>query len=131
MPKFTDRFLSSFKVEPGSKDRLIFDTDCPGMGVRATAKGTRSFLIQWTDPATKRKHREPLGIWGNITLEQARKAASKSASARSRRASTELRTDPHESGGGSLNALKSSDPRNADRRLGYKAFDPAPPAICN
>jgi integrase len=75
MPKFTDRFLSSFKVEPGSKDRLIFDADCPGMGVRATAKGTRSFLVQWTDPATKRKHREPLGIWGSITLEQARKAA--------------------------------------------------------
>ena len=75
MPKFTDRFLSSFKVEPGSKDRLIFDADCPGMGVRATAKGTHSFLVQWTDPATKRKHRETLGIWGSITLEQARKAA--------------------------------------------------------
>ena len=40
-----------------------------------TAKGTRSFIAQWTDPATRRKIREPLGIWGSITIEQARDAA--------------------------------------------------------
>jgi hypothetical protein len=36
----------------------------PGLGVRVTAKGTRTFIAQWTDPATKRKVREPLGVWG-------------------------------------------------------------------
>jgi integrase len=72
MPKFTDRFLSSLKVEGNRKDRLIFDSACPGLGVRITAKGTRTFLAQWTDPATKRKVREPLGVWGSITIEQAR-----------------------------------------------------------
>src|SRR4051794_14672928 len=71
MPKFTDRFLSSLKVEPGRKDRLVFDNACPGLGVRVTAKGTRTFLAQWTDPATRRKVREPIGIWGAITIEQA------------------------------------------------------------
>ena len=40
-----------------------------------TAKGTRTFLAQWTDPATKGKVREPLGVWGSITIEQAREAA--------------------------------------------------------
>jgi integrase len=74
MPKFTDRFLAALNVEEGRKDRLVFDTVCPGLGVRVTAKGTRAFLVQWTDPATRRKVREPLGIWGNITIEHAREA---------------------------------------------------------
>jgi integrase len=75
MPKLTDRFLATLKVEPGRKDRLVFDTACPGLGVRVTAKGTRSFIAQWTDPATRLKVREPIGVWGNITIEQAREAA--------------------------------------------------------
>jgi hypothetical protein len=57
MPKLTDRFLAGFKVAPGRKDRLAFDAGCPGLGVRATTKGTKSFIVQWTDPATKRNDR--------------------------------------------------------------------------
>jgi hypothetical protein len=75
MPKLTDRVLAGLKVEDGRKDRLVFDTACPGLGVRVTAKGTRTFLAQWTDPATRRKVREPIGVWGNLTIEQAREAA--------------------------------------------------------
>jgi integrase len=60
---------------PGQRDRMVFDALCPGLGVRVTAKGTKTFLAQWTDPATKRKQREPLGVWGSITLAQARTAA--------------------------------------------------------
>jgi integrase len=75
MPKLTDRFLTSFALEPGRKDQLVFDTECQGLGVRITAKGTRTFLVQWTDPATKQKVRERLGVWGGITIEQARAAA--------------------------------------------------------
>src|SRR5271155_4552958 len=75
MPKLTDRFLTALTVDPGRKDRLVFDTACPGLGVRLTAKGTRTFVAQWTDPATKRKVREPLGVWGSLTIEQAREAA--------------------------------------------------------
>lgn len=74
MPKFTDKFLAALKVEDGSKDRLVFDTSCPGLGVRVTAKGTRTFLAQWTDPATRRKVRELIGVWGNLTIDQAREA---------------------------------------------------------
>ena len=75
MPKLTDRFLAALKVENGRKDRLVFDTTSPGLGVRVTTKGTRTFIAQWTDPATRVKVREPLGVWGNLTIEQAREAA--------------------------------------------------------
>jgi len=64
MPKLTDRFIAGLTVPPGRKDRLVFDTVCRGLGVRITAKGTRTFIAQWTDPVTRRKVREPLGIWG-------------------------------------------------------------------
>ena len=72
--RLTDKILKSLSVESGRKDRLIFDDECRGMAVRITAAGTRSFLVQWTDPATKKKMREALGVWGSITLEQARTA---------------------------------------------------------
>jgi hypothetical protein len=75
MPKLTDRFLAGFRPPAGKKDRLAFDTDCRGLGVRATAAGTRTFIVQWHDPATGQKRREPIGVWGGITLEQAREAA--------------------------------------------------------
>ena len=75
MPKLTDRFLVALRVENGRKDRLAFDTACTGLGVRVTAKGTRTFIAQWTDPVTRRKVREPIGVWGNLTIEQAREAA--------------------------------------------------------
>lgn len=74
MSKLTDKMLSAMTLEPGQKDRLVFDTACPGLGVRLTARGTRTFLAQWTDPATRRKVREPLGVWGNVTIDQAREA---------------------------------------------------------
>jgi len=74
MPKLTDRFLAGLKVEPGRKDRMVFDSVSPGLGVRLTAKGTRTFICQWTDPATRRKVREPIGVWGNITIDKAREA---------------------------------------------------------
>jgi integrase len=74
MPKFTNRFLAALNVEEGRKDRLVFDATCPGLGIRVTTKGTRTFIVQWTDPSTKRKVREPLGVWGNLTIEKAREA---------------------------------------------------------
>jgi integrase len=47
----------------------------PGLGVRATANGNKTFLVQWTDAATGRKVREPIGTWGALTIEKAREAA--------------------------------------------------------
>ncbi len=74
MPKFTERYMATLATLPGKKDRLVFDSECPGLGVRVTVKGTRTFLIQRTD-AAGRKVREALGLWGALTVEQARDAA--------------------------------------------------------
>jgi integrase len=73
--RLSEKALAGLKLDEGRKDRLIFDAACPGLGVRLTAKGTRTFVAQWTDPATRRKVREPLGVWGSLTLDQAREAA--------------------------------------------------------
>ena len=75
MPNFTDRTLKALRLKPGQKDRLFFDTGCPGLGVRVMAAGSRVFIVQWSDCATRRKRREPIGVWGAITIEQARTAA--------------------------------------------------------
>jgi len=75
MPKFTDRFLSAFAPMPGQRDRLAFDAECKGLGIRATVAGGKAFIVQWTDKATGRKVREPLGTWGSLTVDQAREAA--------------------------------------------------------
>jgi integrase len=75
MANFTDRTLSALKIDPGRKDKLVFDAACPGLGIRVTSAGSKVFIVQWTDPATKRKVREKLGVWGSITIEQARGAA--------------------------------------------------------
>ena len=61
--EFTDRLLTSLSLAEGQRDRMLFDTTCPGLGVRLTRAGRRNLVVQWTDPATKRKVREPLGTW--------------------------------------------------------------------
>ena len=75
MVNFTDRTLSALKIDPGRKDKLVFDAACPGLGIRVTSAGSKVFIVQWSDLATKRKIREKLGVWGSITIEQARAAA--------------------------------------------------------
>ena len=74
MAKLSDRILKALVVPPGRKDMFLFDNECRGLGVRVTAKGTKVFIAQWMDPTTKRKVREPLGVWGSITIDQARVA---------------------------------------------------------
>jgi integrase len=73
--RFTNKYLKGLKPKPEQKDCIKFDTECRGLGVRATTSGARRFLVQWTDPVTKRKVREPIGAWGAITIDQARAAA--------------------------------------------------------
>jgi integrase len=85
MARLTDKLLTRLTLEPDRKDRLVFDTECRGLGVRVTMrKGRgvqakpeliRTFIVQWRDPATRRTLREPLGVWGSLTIAQAREAA--------------------------------------------------------
>jgi hypothetical protein len=72
MPKLTDRLLAGLNLEPGRKDRLLFDTECRGLGVRLTLRTgrgakakpemIRTFIVQWRDPATRKTLREPVGV---------------------------------------------------------------------
>src|SRR3954468_15798269 len=48
MSNLTDRALKALRLKPGQKDRLVFDTECPGLGVRLTAAGTRKLIEDWT-----------------------------------------------------------------------------------
>jgi integrase len=73
--RFTDRSIKALALPSGKKDMLVFDDECRGLGIRVTAKGNKNFIVQWTDAATKRRVREPIGVWGSITLDQARAAA--------------------------------------------------------
>ena len=113
MPKFTDRFLSGLTLKPGQKDRLIFDTDTPGLGVRLSASGSRSFVVQWTDRATGKKKRAPLGRWGAITIEQARTATRATLGAVERLISARWRAAIHAPNQRALAGSMSSSTRPA------------------
>jgi hypothetical protein len=69
MAKFSDRHLNGLAVEPGQKDRLVFD-DCPGLGA--------GLVPSWRNgPARRRVGRSGsrLASGAPITVEQARTAA--------------------------------------------------------
>ena len=72
--KFTEDTVAEATCPPGKKDVLVFCTQQRGLGLRVSANGKRSFLVQYTSPAGKR--RLPLGSHGAITVKDARKAAS-------------------------------------------------------
>jgi integrase len=76
MPQhFTDTLVANLECPAGQKDKLFFDDEQKGLGVRVTQSGGRVFIVQWTDTATGQKRREVLGAYGAITTDQARKAA--------------------------------------------------------
>lgn len=73
MAKLTERAIAALNCPAGAKDRLVFDDSLPGLAVRISAAGARSFLAQYTVAGKRR--RVPIGRWGAVTLEQARSAA--------------------------------------------------------
>jgi len=71
--KLTEEAIADLACEPGQKDRLVFDDTLPGLAVRITAAGGKSFLAQYTVAGQRR--RVPIGRWGAVTLKAARAAA--------------------------------------------------------
>jgi hypothetical protein len=71
--KLTERKIDRFTVESGARDRLVFDDQQRGLGVRVTATGSRTYLCQYT--SCGRKWRVPLGACSEISLSKARMAA--------------------------------------------------------
>ncbi len=71
--RLTEANIEKLQVEPGKRDRLVFDDIQRGLGVRVTASGGKTFLAQYT--MNGRRCRVPVGAVSAITLGDARKAA--------------------------------------------------------
>jgi integrase len=71
-----DRIELPIGKMPGKKgDRILWDDDLPGFGVRIREGGSRNYIIQYKIGAQQR--RKSLGSTKELTLEQARKLAKK------------------------------------------------------
>ncbi len=71
MPKLTQRFVDSLRADGG--DRIIFDSELRGFGVRVFRSGRKSWLIQYR--AQKRTRRYTVGDCALFTPLQARRKA--------------------------------------------------------
>jgi integrase len=70
--KFTQRRIETLECPVRAKDLLVFDDEQRGLGVRVTASGGKSYLVQYTLVGQKR--RIPLGSCAAISLAAARAA---------------------------------------------------------
>jgi len=77
--KLTDRKLKSLKRDRSLEDKLghydTWDTVVPGLGVRVSKTGRRTFVLMTRYPGDQHPARRKLGIYGELTLEQAREKA--------------------------------------------------------
>ena len=71
--KLTHKTVAAARCPSGRRDVLFFDSETRGFGLRVTAGGGKSFVAQYSTPTGKR--RMPLGSFGAVTVEQARRAA--------------------------------------------------------
>ena len=71
MQKLTEAFVGS--LEPNGRDRLLFDTQQPGFGIRITPTGTKIFVAQAY--VAGRKRRITVGFHPAMTVSKAREDA--------------------------------------------------------
>lgn len=77
MPRenLTDKRLNALKPAPLGKRYDIMDGIVPGMGIRVTDKGQKTFIFLARFPESPNPTRRAIGEYGAITLEKAREAA--------------------------------------------------------
>jgi integrase len=71
--KLTEQRIAKIGPETGQRDCLVFDDDQRGLAVRASSKGSRTYLCQYT--LHGQKYRVPLGACSALSLAKARQAA--------------------------------------------------------
>ncbi len=74
----SDRAIKALRKPPPGRRMELLDAVVPGLGIRITDRGVKSFFLRARFPgASARNHptRRTLGVYGAITLEQARKKA--------------------------------------------------------
>ena len=77
MPRktLTDRTLKSLKPAPQGKHYDRWDAVVPGLGVRVSDTGTKTFVLMKRYGGSANPTRRRLGIYGGITLDEARAKA--------------------------------------------------------
>ena len=71
--KLTQRRIEALECPPNKKDMLVFDDEQRGLGIRVTAGGGKTFLVQYSHVGVKRRMR--LGSCSAISLGKARLTA--------------------------------------------------------
>jgi integrase len=71
----TDRTIAALKPALPGKRRLVWDAIIPGLGVRVTDRGVRTFVLVKRYPGSRHPAIRSLGVVGAITLAQARDTA--------------------------------------------------------
>ena len=74
MPKLTKRIVDEAGPEPGKSQTLIWDSEFRGFGLRISAKGRKTFVLQYRT-AEGREHRMTVGTYGAMTVAEARSKA--------------------------------------------------------
>jgi integrase len=71
----TETKLPSLKLKPGETDKIFFDDEVPGFGVRIREGGSRKFVLHYRIGGSQRRY--TVGAVGVMKLEEARKRARK------------------------------------------------------
>jgi integrase len=71
----TDRAIGALKAAPTGKRRLVWDALVPGLGVRVTDRGVRTFVLVKRYPGSRHPAIRSLGTVGAISLAEARDTA--------------------------------------------------------
>ncbi|WP_428484921.1 tyrosine-type recombinase/integrase [Rhodopila sp.] len=74
--KLTKREIDALGCPPGRRDRIVFDDSLPGFGIRVTANGAKTFVLQYQlGGRAGRRTRLVLGSYGEITPAEAHRLA--------------------------------------------------------
>ena len=71
----TDRAIRSLQPTPEGKRRIVWDAIVPGLGIRVTDRGVKTFVLVTRYPGSTSPAPRSLGVYGGITLEAARTKA--------------------------------------------------------
>ena len=75
MDRFTEAHIASLKPPQGSKRLELQDAACPGLWLRVTPEGVKSFAVRYWVRGTKRAVRSTLGRHPTLSLKHARAEA--------------------------------------------------------
>jgi integrase len=71
----TDRAIQHLKPSQEGKRRIVWDAIVPGLGIRITDRGVKTFVLVTRYPGSANPAPRSLGVYGAITLEAARTKA--------------------------------------------------------